>query len=93
MEATLSKLADTAAGTMLAAGNAHGALQVAEQGLGFDDLNETLVRVALEAEAALGRREAVTERYEALRDRLDDRVGLEPKQATRRLYRGLLGQE
>lgn len=93
LEATLSKLARAAARARLDAGDAHAALQVAEQGLDSDDLDETLVRVALEAEAALGRREAVTERYEALRQRLDDRLGLEPERATRVLYRELLGQE
>lgn len=93
LEATLSKLARAAARARLDAGDAHAALQIAEQGLDSDDLDETLVRVALEAEAALGRREAVTERYEALRQRLDDRLGLEPERATRVLYRQLLGQE
>lgn len=92
LEATLSKLARAAARARLDAGDAHAALQVAEQGLDSDDLDETLVRVALEAEAALGRREAVTERYEALHKRLDDRLGLEPERATRVLYRELLGQ-
>jgi DNA-binding SARP family transcriptional activator len=92
LEATLSKLARAAARARLDAGDAHAALQVAEQGLDSDDLDETLVRVALEAEAALGRREAVTERYEALRKRLDDRLGLEPERATRVLYRELLRQ-
>jgi DNA-binding SARP family transcriptional activator len=57
------------------------------------DLNETFIRIALEAEATLGRREAVTERYEQLRRVLDDRLGLEPERATRMLYRRLLGQE
>jgi DNA-binding SARP family transcriptional activator len=93
LESTLSKLADIAARAMLAAGDAHGSLRVAERGLGLDNLNETLVRITLEAEAVLGRREAVTERYEAFRGRLDERLGLEPQQATRMLYRELLSQE
>jgi DNA-binding SARP family transcriptional activator len=92
IEATLSKLAEQAARARLETSDAHGALQVAEQGLGFDDLNETFVRIALEAEAALGRRDAVTARYEAFREQLDDRLGLEPERATRLLYRALLGQ-
>jgi DNA-binding SARP family transcriptional activator len=46
----------------------------------------------LEAEAALGRREAVVERYERLREELDDRFGLEPSRDTRQFYRRLLSQ-
>jgi DNA-binding SARP family transcriptional activator len=92
LEATLSKLAVAAARVRLEARDAHGALGVAEQGLRFDDLNETFVRLAFEAEAALGRRESMTERYDALREQLDLRLGLEPERATRVLYRRLLGQ-
>jgi two-component SAPR family response regulator len=93
LEATLSKLAGEAALLRLAAGDAHGALRVAEQGLSFDDLNEAFTRIALEAEAVLGRRDAVTARYEAFREQLDERLGLEPERATRMLYRQLLSQE
>jgi Bacterial transcriptional activator domain len=50
-------------------------------------------RLALEAEAALGLRQAVLERYEALRRLLDERLGLEPQRETRTLGRQLLGQE
>jgi DNA-binding SARP family transcriptional activator len=46
----------------------------------------------MEAEAALGRREALAERYERLRRDLDERFGLEPARETRTLYRELLGQ-
>ena len=48
--------------------------------------------IAMEAETALGLREAVAERYERLRTLLDDRLGLEPAQETRLLHRRLLAQ-
>jgi DNA-binding SARP family transcriptional activator len=93
LEAALAKLAEQAARVRHEAGDPQGALRVAEQGLRFDDLNETFVRIALEADAALGRRGAVTERYETLREQLDDRLGLQPERATRALYRELLGEQ
>jgi two-component SAPR family response regulator len=93
LEATLSTLALTAARIRLDAHDPRGALQIAEQGLDSDRLNETFVRIALEAEAALGRRGAVSERYETLRQELDDQLGLEPERATRSLYRQLLAQD
>ena len=93
LEATFSKIAEMAAGIRLDARDAQGALEIAEQGLSFDGLNETFVRIALTAEAALGRRDAVTRRYAEVRRQLDDRLGLEPERATRLLYRQLLGQD
>jgi DNA-binding SARP family transcriptional activator len=69
------------------------ALRAAEQGLKLDELNEELWRLALEAEATLGSRNAVIERYETLARVLDDRLGLEPQRETRTLYLELLGQE
>jgi DNA-binding SARP family transcriptional activator len=92
LEASLSKVAAAAARSRLDASDAHGALHVAEQALVIDDLNETFLRIALEAEAALGRREAMTERYETLCQRLDAQLGLEPERATRSLYRQYLSQ-
>jgi DNA-binding SARP family transcriptional activator len=55
-------------------------------------LNEGFWRLALEAESALGLREAVGRRYEQLRRLLDERLGLTPARETRALYRRLLGQ-
>lgn len=46
----------------------------------------------MEAEAELGLRTAITERYEDLRCRLQERLGLEPARETRALYRTLLAQ-
>ena len=77
----------------LDAGDAVGALAAAERGITIDDLNEPLWRLALEAEAALGLRQAVMERYEMLTSLLDERLGLEPQRETRALGRQLLGQE
>jgi DNA-binding SARP family transcriptional activator len=76
----------------LDAGEARAALETAERGLTVDGLNESLWRLALEAESALGLREAVEERYENLRRILDERLGLEPAQETRLLHRRLLAQ-
>jgi len=47
----------------------------------------------MEAEAALGRREAVVERYDRLRRDLDERFGLEPNRETKSLYRRLMSQD
>lgn len=77
----------------LAADEPRAALDAAESGLAIDALNEGLWRVALEAESVLGLREAVAERYDQLRVLLDDRLGLEPAQETRLLYRRLLAQQ
>jgi DNA-binding SARP family transcriptional activator len=76
----------------LTTGDAHGAVQAAEQALSRDSLNETLWRLAMRAETQLGLRESVAHRYERLRTLLDTQLGLEPETATRTLYRELLGQ-
>jgi len=76
----------------LAGGEPRRALELAERALALDGLNEGLWRLALEAESALGLREAVDERYERLRALLTERLGLEPERETRLLYRGLLAQ-
>lgn len=76
----------------LAADEPRSALDAAERGLAVDVLNEGLWRLALEAESALGLREAVAERYDQLRVLLDERLGLEPAQETRLLHRRLLAQ-
>jgi DNA-binding SARP family transcriptional activator len=74
-------------------GDAAGALEYAEAAAAVDTSNELPVQLAVEAEAALGRREAVVERYERLRRDLDERFGLEPSSETKMLYRRLLAQE
>jgi DNA-binding SARP family transcriptional activator len=76
----------------LDSGEARGALHVAERGLAVDALDEEMWRLALEAEGALGLREAVDERYARLSDLLRERLALEPAKETRTLYLRLLGQ-
>jgi DNA-binding SARP family transcriptional activator len=70
-----------------------GALDAAELAHALDPSNERPVQLAMEAESALGRREAVVERYEQLRHELDEQFGLEPSRDLKRLYRRVLGQD
>lgn len=74
----------------LQAGDARGALQAAEHGIAIDQLHEPCWRLALQAEAALGLRDAVVARYERLAGLLDDRLGLRPEHATTALVREIL---
>lgn len=76
----------------LESGDARKALEAAERGLAVDVLDEGLWRLALQAEAALGLREAIEERYDRLRELLKKRLALEPAKETRTLYLRLLGQ-
>jgi DNA-binding SARP family transcriptional activator len=77
----------------LVTGDAHGALQAAQQGLALDNYNEGLSgRLAMQAESRLGLRDSITQRYQQLRDLLDEQLGLQPESATRALYHELLGQ-
>jgi len=75
----------------LKVGDGREALGAAERGLAVDALNESLWRLALEAEGRLGLREAIAARYERLCVLLDERLGLEPAQETRTVYLRLLG--
>jgi DNA-binding SARP family transcriptional activator len=93
LRATYIDLLEGVARHRLEAGEARAALDAAERGLECDALNESLWRVAMEAENALGLREAVTERYERLRSLLDERLGLQPARETRHLHRNLLAQD
>jgi two-component SAPR family response regulator len=77
----------------LADGNATGALAAAERAIKFDADDESAQRLAMRAEAALGLRDAVVDRYERLCKELDKRFGLEPDRETRALYRRLLSQD
>jgi DNA-binding SARP family transcriptional activator len=92
LRATFVDLLERVGRRRLEARDAMGALDAAERGLEVDVLNESLWRLAMEAESALGLREAVSDRYERLRALLDERLGLEPAQQTRRLHHSLLGQ-
>jgi DNA-binding SARP family transcriptional activator len=77
----------------LEAGDASRALEAAQRIEALDSCNEQASRLAMEAEAALGRREPIVERYERLCRELDERFGLEPGRDTRLLYRRLLSQD
>jgi DNA-binding SARP family transcriptional activator len=92
LRATFVDLLEQVARQRFRAGEARAALDAAERGLNVDTLNESLWRLAMEAENALGLREAVSERYERLRALLDERLGLQPAQETRLLHRRLLAQ-
>lgn len=74
-------------------GDVSGALEFAQAAAVLDASNERPAQLAMEAEAALGRRESVVERYEALRRDLNERFGLEPSRETKQLYRRLLSQD
>jgi len=74
-------------------GDTLGALALAGKAIGYDPDNESAQRLAMRAEAALGLKDAVMERYEQLGKRLDTRFGLEPERATRLLYKHLLSQD
>lgn len=77
----------------LSYGNPTGALAAAEQAIALDAYNEAVHQLAMRAEAVLGLRQAIAERYERLCQELDTRFGLEPERETRLLYRRLLGQD
>jgi DNA-binding SARP family transcriptional activator len=79
--------------TRFEAGEIISALEAAERAHALDVSNERPVQLAMEAEAALGRREAVVERYETLCSNLDQQFGLEPSRDTKVLYRRLLSQD
>ena len=86
-------LLEQAGNLRLHAGRPEDAIAAAEHGILLDGRNERFVRLAMHAEAALGRRDAIHARYEQLRHELNDRDGLEPERDTRRLYRQLLSQD
>lgn len=77
----------------LEAGDASRALDVAQRAEALDSSNERTIQLAMQAEAALGRRESVVDRYERLCRDLDERFGLEPNYETKLLYRRLLSQD
>lgn len=77
----------------LESGDAASALELADEAAAFDGSNEHIVQLAMRAETAMGRREAVVERYEVLRRDLDERFGLEPSRETKTLYRRVLSQD
>lgn len=93
LTALRAELLERAGRLRLDSGDAVGALEYAEAAAALDASNERPVQLAMEAESALGRREAVVERYERLRVDLDGRFGLEPGRETKAMYRQLLSQD
>jgi DNA-binding SARP family transcriptional activator len=73
-------------------GNGSGALETAERLIDLDPLNEHGWCLAMQAEALLGQRQAIIDRYEQLARELDERLGLRPASQTRDTYRRMLGQ-
>ncbi len=92
LRAILLELLERAGRARLDRGDAHGALQMAEQAIALDQFQEASWRLALEAEHTLGQRESITKRYDELTRALDEQLGLEPTRETRVVYRQLLGQ-
>ena len=93
LHAITADLIITLAHTHLTDGEPTLAITLAERGLELDHLDEQLWRIALQAEAQLGLRHALTRRYRNLEQTLDAQLGLRPDQQTRQLYRTLLSQE
>jgi DNA-binding SARP family transcriptional activator len=93
LRATIVDLLEQLGYLRLDEGNATGALAAAEQAIAFDAYNEAAHQLAMRAEATLGLRKAIVERYEQLCQELDGRFGLDPERETRLLYRRLLSQD
>jgi DNA-binding SARP family transcriptional activator len=85
-------LLEQAARVRLGAGRPTAALMTANEGLASEPYNERLACLAMQAEAALGLRSAIINRYEQLTKTLDEQLGLQPGAETRRVYRQLLSQ-
>jgi len=93
LTALRADLLERAGRLRLDSGDAAGALEYAEAAAVLDASNERPVQLAMEADAVLGRRDAVADRYERLRRDLDERFGLAPSHSTKQLYRQLLSQD
>jgi DNA-binding SARP family transcriptional activator len=92
LRATYVELLECVGRARLEAGDPRGALDAIERGLQLDQLNESIWRLAMEADRAAGLREAISQRYEQLKVLLQQQLGLEPDTETRALYHRLLGQ-
>jgi DNA-binding SARP family transcriptional activator len=76
----------------LEAGEPRRALEAADELIAIDALDEVGWRLAMEAEARLGARQAVLDRYGLLERELDRALGLRPQAETRAVLRRLLAQ-
>ena len=93
LQALMGDTLAKAAAARLEGGDRSGALTAAERLIELEPLNERGWRLAMQAEAALGQRQAILERYQRLSRELDDLLGLRPAAETREIYHRLLGQE
>jgi DNA-binding SARP family transcriptional activator len=93
LHAVQAETLDHVANARLNSRDANGALAAAEQLIELDPLNERAWRLAMQAEAGLGHRQAILDRYRQLTEKLDDRLGLRPAAETRDTYRHLLSQD
>src|SRR3990170_255200 len=73
-------------------GDANGAIEAAERGLGFDALREDLWRLLAEARAAKGDREGALREYKRCRDILRRELGVAPEPETEALRRRLTAE-
>lgn len=92
LQAIQAELLEQLAGARLEDGDANGALAVAERLIALDGLNERGWCLAMDAEGALGNRQAILDRYERLSRELGERLGLLPGAQAKDTYRRLLGQ-
>jgi DNA-binding SARP family transcriptional activator len=92
LQAIQAELLEQLAGARVEGGDANGALAVAERLIELDGLNERGWCLAMEAEGALGNRQAILDRYERLGRELNDRLGLKPSREAKETYRRLLSQ-
>ena len=93
LEALHTETLALAASARLENGDGSGALNAADQLIERDPLNEHGWQLAIQAEALLGHRQAILDRYQQLTRELDDRLGLRPSTETRETYHRLLSQD
>ena len=93
LEALYTETLALAASARLENGDGRGALNAADQLIERDPLNEHGWQLAMQAEAVLGHRQAILDRYQQLTRELDERLGLRPSTETRDTYHRLLGQD
>jgi DNA-binding SARP family transcriptional activator len=92
LQAIQAELLAALAEGRLANGEGSAALAAAERLMQLDPLNERGWCLAMQAEGALGNRQAILDRYDRLSRELDERLGLKPSVQAKETYRRLLSQ-
>lgn len=92
LQAIQAELIAEGAEARLANGEGSAALAAAERLIRLDPLNERGWCLAMQAEGALGNRQAILDRYDRLSRQLDERLGLKPGAHAKETYRRLLSQ-